>query len=268
MTDFAAELVPTLFGTQLNALVAQVAALLPTTGTFGVDTGSADAGAVTLDPVPASLADLVGVTITVLKMGSANTGPYSLDVNGLGPITVQFQKAALSGAELLGSAMFSVVYDGTYFELAFGQGVVQNSDMAAMPAGTIKGNALGAPATPQDLSLAAIIAALGIPTALSGSQTGTPGTNGWKASINIPVVGLGTVLINLGCTTVGANTTMTDTYLTAYTTPWAVSQPGYTNTDTGATSNLIAGIVDTTTVGFTNSQGQPRTVTWVAWGLA
>ena len=48
----------------------------------------ANAGVVTLNPVPASMTAIIGAPIRVQKQGNANTGAYTLNVNGNGPLPV------------------------------------------------------------------------------------------------------------------------------------------------------------------------------------
>ena len=87
-------------------------------GNFGVDSGSANAGVVTLIPVPPTLGYLTGAPIRVQKVDSANTGAYTLDVNALGNVPVVLPGgAAFTGGELPANGIFTVVYDGTSFEL-------------------------------------------------------------------------------------------------------------------------------------------------------
>lgn len=55
---------------------------------FGTDTGTKNAGVITLKPIPASLANLAGRPIVVQKIGTAQDGDYSLNINGLGTTPV------------------------------------------------------------------------------------------------------------------------------------------------------------------------------------
>lgn len=101
----------------LNAL-AQQPDIQQQAGNFADDAGTANGGIVTLNPVPASLASLTGSPIGVLKIGFANTGSYTLDVNGLGGVPVVLPGGgALPAGALLANSIFTVKYDGTDFEL-------------------------------------------------------------------------------------------------------------------------------------------------------
>jgi hypothetical protein len=61
---------------------------------------------------------LTGAPIRVQKVDSANTGAYTLDVNALGNVPVVLPGgAAFTGGELPANGIFTVVYDGTSFEL-------------------------------------------------------------------------------------------------------------------------------------------------------
>lgn len=87
-------------------------------GNWATDSGSANAGAITLTPAPASLAAIEGAPIRVLKVNSANTGAYTLNVNGLGATAVVLPpNTALIGGEFGASGWFQVVYDGTRFQV-------------------------------------------------------------------------------------------------------------------------------------------------------
>jgi hypothetical protein len=109
------QLLPTA-GTLRN--FAQQADVQAQAGNRGDDTGSANAGAVALTPAPTAMSQLTGVPIRVFKIASPNTGGYTLNVNGLGPVAVQFQGASLIADDLLASQWFEVLYDGeTFFQL-------------------------------------------------------------------------------------------------------------------------------------------------------
>jgi hypothetical protein len=86
-------------------------------GNYAVDGGTANAGAVTLNPVPTSQASLVGVPIRVKKMGSANTGPYTLNVNGFGVQPVTFLGVPMVAGNVIANGIFQVIWDGSAYEL-------------------------------------------------------------------------------------------------------------------------------------------------------
>jgi len=87
-------------------------------GNYAADSGTANAAAVTLAPVPANLAAILGAPIRVKKIASINTGAITLSVNGLTATPIKLPNGAdpLSGM-LAASAIFEVAYDGTNFEL-------------------------------------------------------------------------------------------------------------------------------------------------------
>lgn len=66
------------------------------TGNSANDTGTANAGVITLSPAPASLAAMTLAPIRVLKGPAANTGAYTLNVNGFGA-----QPVRLGGLSLI-----------------------------------------------------------------------------------------------------------------------------------------------------------------------
>jgi len=143
-------------------------------GNYAVDSGTANAGAVTLLPVPANLAALVGVPIRVKKGGATSTGAYTLNVNTFGNVPVLIGGQALEGGELIASEIFEVVYDGTQFNLISNPGVLHgdriaansiiNAALATMTAMTLKGNLTSGTTTPYDVPLSALTALLGIGT--------------------------------------------------------------------------------------------------------
>lgn len=51
------------------------------------------------------------------KAGGTNTGPATLNVDSLGAKAVQFNGTALAGGEIVSGLMYTVVYDGTQFQL-------------------------------------------------------------------------------------------------------------------------------------------------------
>jgi hypothetical protein len=84
---------------------------------YAIAGGTANALTVTLAPVPASLASLVGAPIRV-RTSAANTGAATLNVNGLGAVPiVKFGEVALTGGEIPANAIVELVYNGTSFQL-------------------------------------------------------------------------------------------------------------------------------------------------------
>lgn len=82
----------------------------------GVDGGSNDSYAISLDPAPTDYDNLIGVPI-VFKANTANTGAASLNLNGLGDITIKKNKDQdLSNNDIKAGQLVIVAYDGTYFQ--------------------------------------------------------------------------------------------------------------------------------------------------------
>lgn len=145
----------------LNNLV-QAGAVQAQAGNSAVDTGSANAGAVTLNPTPSGLADIIYAPLRIFKAASANNGPYTLNVDGIGPVPVKIHGADLVPSALPASQIFEVAFDGTNFELISAPAQITNQQLAVMAGQTIKGNLSGGNAQPADVTLADLLAAIGI----------------------------------------------------------------------------------------------------------
>jgi len=169
----------------LSGLVAQLTSAITTIATgsvatpgyFSADSGSANAGIVTLSPVPANYAALAGKVITVLKAAADNTGAYTLNPNGLGAEPVVLNGVALQAGMLPASCMFQVVWNNTAtrFELisdvaALPANFVTNAMAAQAPANTLKGNLTGGTANVGDNTRAAVLTWLGFASSI-GSAT-------------------------------------------------------------------------------------------------
>ncbi|MFT9251613.1 hypothetical protein [Acetobacter okinawensis] len=93
-------------------------------GLYALDTGAVNALAITIPLQPASVAALTGTPLRV-HIAQTNTGPASLNVNGLGAVPIEQGGAALSGGELVANSTAIFVFDGTAMEcVATGQGAV------------------------------------------------------------------------------------------------------------------------------------------------
>ena len=89
-------------------------------GAYAIDTGTADQAEITLSPAPGTYSDLYGAMIRVKKVGLPNTGTglYTINANSLGPVRVVFPDGAdPQAAELVGSGIFTVVFNGSTFEI-------------------------------------------------------------------------------------------------------------------------------------------------------
>jgi len=76
----------------------------------------AGADTVTATATPTLLAYAAGQVFHGVSAGT-NTGPATLNVDGLGAKAVQFRGAALTGGEMDAGGAFAVLYDGTQFQL-------------------------------------------------------------------------------------------------------------------------------------------------------
>jgi hypothetical protein len=83
--------------------------------TYWVDTGSANALAIT--PVPAIASYVAGQRFSV-KAANANTGATTINVSGLGTkAVVSAANAALVGTEIISGGIIDVEYNGTSFQI-------------------------------------------------------------------------------------------------------------------------------------------------------
>ncbi len=104
-------------------------------GNWAMDSGAANAYVATLTPAPTALAQLKGMPIRVLAIQATNTGPSTLNVNGLGAVAIlRADGVALSGYEMTAAGSATVVYDGAHFILQSGKRVGwQVLDVTATP---------------------------------------------------------------------------------------------------------------------------------------
>jgi len=86
---------------------AQLAQIQSGTLLYAVDSGAANAYAISLTPAPAALAD--GMTVR-FRAANANTGPSTLNVNGFGDITLAGMGGALQGGEIIATAQYTAIY--------------------------------------------------------------------------------------------------------------------------------------------------------------
>jgi hypothetical protein len=98
-------------------LAAAGGSALPWMTTLWTDTGSANALAVTLAPVPATLAALTGAVLKV-KVAHNGTGAATLAPNGLAATAiVNPDGVAMTAGQLPASGVAALVYDGAAFQL-------------------------------------------------------------------------------------------------------------------------------------------------------
>ena len=94
------------------------------------DTGAADAYAIA--PSPAIAAYAAGQRFAFIA-ANASTGASTIDVSGLGAKALQYQAAALTGAEIKAGALVVVEYDGTQFQ------IISPSDLLTANSGDMLG---------------------------------------------------------------------------------------------------------------------------------
>lgn len=113
----------------LNSL-AQVVDIQQQLGNSAQDTGSANAGVISLAPGITNLSQILWSPIRVFKMNAANTGAYTLAVNGLPAQVVSLNGAALLANQLHASTIYEVFWDGISFELLSNPGFVTPGGVA------------------------------------------------------------------------------------------------------------------------------------------
>lgn len=138
---------------------------------YGVDTGTADALLVSLDPAPASLSAIVGMPVRVFVLNTNLTTSPTLNLNGLG---VKNIKAVVSGGvtsvaigTIAANKICEFVYDGTQFQY---NGIIEPATKAQIQNGDAGLMAI----TPAALKLAFPGAVVG---GLNGGKQYLP--NGW-----------------------------------------------------------------------------------------
>jgi hypothetical protein len=96
---------------------AQSANLYGYTSGYGADTGTTNAMVVTLSPVPANFAALLGALIRVLVLNTIS-GPTTINPNGLGVTgVVNPDGTQLAAGQLKAGMIATLVSDGTHFQL-------------------------------------------------------------------------------------------------------------------------------------------------------
>lgn len=83
---------------------------------YGADSGTVNAMVVTLNPVPSSLASMIGVPIQV-KVNVTNTGAVTLNLNSFGAISVvDLLNTALTAGLLVAGQTVQMIYNGSVFQ--------------------------------------------------------------------------------------------------------------------------------------------------------
>jgi hypothetical protein len=95
---------------------AAVTAVQQQSYTYAADTGSLDAFVVTLSPAPSAYNPAMVVTF---KAANTINGSSTLNVNGLGAVTIYKQNgaSALASGDITAGQIVSVVYDGSHFQM-------------------------------------------------------------------------------------------------------------------------------------------------------
>lgn len=110
------------------------------TGNQATSSGTANDLAITLSPVPASLAALLGSELRVFT-AQTNSGVMTLNVNGLGAKSIVHPDGSgLAGAEIPANSYLGVVWDGTHFQLLSASPYIGNAAYGGSL--TLSGNAV------------------------------------------------------------------------------------------------------------------------------
>ena len=126
---------------------------------YDEDAQASDAYEITLDPAPASY---VEGQIFRFKANTANTGASSLNVNGLGAVTLKKKHDQdTETGDIEDGSIVEVIYDGTNFQILSGLASseapsadsITNNELANMSAYTFKGRYLGTTGDPQDVGV-------------------------------------------------------------------------------------------------------------------
>jgi hypothetical protein len=99
-------------------------------GKYAADSGASDSYAITLSPAPAAY--YAGMVV-VFKANTVNTGPATLNVNGLGAKTIKKNHDQdLADGDIESGQIVEVVYDGTNFQMQSQSAIAANPVIFAM----------------------------------------------------------------------------------------------------------------------------------------
>ena len=111
---------------------------LGTRDTASTDTGTANAGVVVFPQAISSVNSLRGYQISVQKVGSPNTGAYTLSINGFVGSVLHADGSALTNGELPGGGVFTAVGNGPGFTLqSVGYSVLSNNSNQSFTSGEL-----------------------------------------------------------------------------------------------------------------------------------
>ena len=100
------------------------------------------------------------------------------------------------------------------------------------------------------------------------SSTGTPGSSGWKVTIDLPLAGSTSKLrVNMGIKSVTANTLTTDSMLNNFSTVFG-GVGSASSFSSGENENAYVGGATTSAISIYNSRSSTTNYFWVAFGLA
>jgi hypothetical protein len=115
-----ASLVETIAGTITNKAVTPAGPRSGDTGGsyhFAADTGAVNALSISMTPAPTGYT--TGMSITV-RAANTTTGAATMNVNGLGARAITFAGSPLQPGAMVAGQIYTLVYDGTAFQLGSG----------------------------------------------------------------------------------------------------------------------------------------------------
>jgi hypothetical protein len=170
-----------------NLSPAAIALLQQQAYTYGVDTGAANAYAVTLSPAPT----LAAGSAIFVKIANANTGASTLVVNGGAATAIKKQgTVALAGGELLADTIACFIFDGTYFQLQGSTGGITAiiGDVTASGSGSVTATSVKIPPG-VTLTGTPSLGMVPIATGPSDAQWQIPGSGGSEDSVSGSISG-------------------------------------------------------------------------------
>lgn len=187
---------PTTFGTynpgdviqdsHIEAFNAPINNLETGSAYYAADAGSTDAYAVTMAPVPSAYT--AGMMVH-FKANTANAGPATLNVNGLGSKAIKKKGTTdLATGDILSGQIVSVIYDGANFQWVEGSSTHVTSDITSVATDRLLGRDTAGTGTAEQLTVGGGVEFTGSGgirrSALTGDVTAAAGSNATTIASN------------------------------------------------------------------------------------